>query len=126
MDGGGARASGLAHGWSLRGAELPVSGFSSGGNWIELRLELKRLASVRIVGVMQIFGWYERSVGSAEGGLCELSIAAELLDGGSLLERAAAAPYSEWHVRQVRVARLKMYPRTAAVPRAPPFARLQT
>eukprot|EP00908_Phaeocystis_cordata_P013507 Transcript_24568.p3 GENE.Transcript_24568~~Transcript_24568.p3 ORF type:complete len:268 (+),score=102.58 Transcript_24568:1695-2498(+) len=50
---------------------------------------------------MRVFGWYERRLAlqpSRRAG-CGVSVAAEPLEGGSLLQRACGALYTERHVR---------------------------
>ena len=74
-----------------------------GGEWEVMREELTRLVSLRAPNVMRVFGWYHRrlTLQPSRRAACGVGVgvAAECLQGGSLLLRACRTLYTEQHVR---------------------------
>jgi hypothetical protein len=73
------------------------------GEWEVTREELTRLVSLQAPNVMRVFGWYERrlTLQPSRRAACGVGVgvAAECLEGGSLLLRACRTLYTERHVR---------------------------
>ena len=74
-------------------------------SWDSLREELKALSNMGHPSVMRIHGWYERRLppSPSRPGAYEVSVAAQLMHGGDLLQRACASRYTEHDVRMVAV-----------------------